>query len=401
MLTDPKVKNAKVGSKVQRLFDSRGLYLEVQPAGGKWWRLKYRIHGREKRISLGVYPDVSLALARERRDEARRLVAQGIDPSAQRKAEKQALANTVKAVAREWVENQKGRWSPSTYRQTNSRLSLHIYPTIGQRPIEQVTAPEILDMLRKIENKGAVETAHRILLLCDQVFRYAVQTHRAHDNPTKDLRGALRKVNAGNFSAVTKPEDVAPLLRMLHGYKGTPAVTAALHLAPLLFVRPGELRHAEWADVDLDAKEWRYKATKTGTEHIVPLADQAVATLRELHAVTGRGRYVFPGGRDPKRPMSDNAVLAALRRMGIEKDTMSGHGFRAMARTILDEHLGFPAHIVEHQLGHKVKDPNGRAYNRTTHLEERRKMMQSWANYLDALRTDANVVPIKSGAEHP
>jgi integrase len=401
-LTDTAIRNAKPGEKPIRLFDGGGLYLEVAPAGGKWWRLKYRIDGKEKRLSLGVYPDVSLKDARDRRDDARKLLADGIDPGENRKAQKAAkverAANSFEVVAREWYAKQAPNWAEHHGDRIIRRFERDIFPWIGGRPIADVTAPELLAAVQRIENRGALETAHRALGNCGQVFRYAVATGRALRDPSGDLRGALPPVKGEHFAAVTEPEQAAQLLRTLDGYQGTLTVACALRLAPLVFVRPGELRAAEWADIDLDAAEWRYTVTKTNTAHIVPLATQAVAILRELHDLTGTGRFVFPGARSNGRPMSDNAILAAMRRMGIGKDEMSGHGFRAMARTILDEVLGFRPDFIEHQLAHAVKDPNGRAYNRTAHLPERKKMMQAWADYLDKLKAGADVLQFRKAA---
>ena len=392
-LTDTKIRTAKPADKPQRLFDGRGLYLEVSPNGGKWWRLKYRYGGKEKRLSLGVYPDVTLKDARQRRDEARKLLANGVDPSELRKAEKATSrengANSFEVIAREWFDKHSANWMASHADRIIRRLERDIFPWLGGTPIADITAPKLLDVVRRIEQRGAVETAHRALQNCGQVFSYAVATGRAERDPSADLRGALAPVKAKHFAAVTEPEQLAGILRALDSYEGTLVVRCALRLAPLVFVRPGELRHAEWADVALDAAEWRYTVTKTKINRIVPLASQAIAILSELQPVTGRGRYVFPSARHPRgdRAMSDNAVLAALRRMGIAKEEMSGHGFRAAARTILDEVLGFPPHLIEHQLAHAVRDPLGRAYNRTAHLPERRKMMQAWADYLDDIKT--------------
>jgi integrase len=387
------VRNVRPSTKTVRLFDERGLYLEVSPSGGKWWRLKYRFKGKEKRISLGVYPDVDLKTARSRRDDARKLLSDEIDPSAHRKAIKTAgierAANSFEVVAREWYAKYSPAWAQSHSGRIIRRFERDIFPWIGKRPLAELTAPELLEMLRRIENRGAGDTAHRALGNCGQVFRYAVATGRAERDPCNDLRGALAPVKKDNhLASVTDPKQVGTLLRALDGYQGTLTVGCALRLAPLVFVRPGELRGAEWVDIDLDAAEWRYTVTKTNTPHVVPLARQAVEILRELESLTGSGRYVFPGARTASRPMSDNAVLAAMRRMGIAKDEMSGHGFRAMARTILDEVLGFRADFIEHQLAHAVRDPNGRAYNRTAHLPERRKMMQAWADYLDKLKSE-------------
>jgi integrase len=401
-LTDAKIRNAKSGEKPIKLFDERGLYLELSPSGGKWWRLKYRFGGKERRISLGVYPDVGLSEARDRRDEARKQLAAGIDPSAHRQATKAARelasANSFEVLAREWHASRAPSWAPGHADKILRRFELDVFPVLGFRPITEITAPELLATVRKIEKRGALDTAHRALQTCGQVFRYAIATGRAERDPSGDLRGALPPAKGGHFPAVTEPDRVAELLRMIDGYQGTPAVSAALRLAPLVFVRPGELRQAKWADIDLEAAEWRYIVTKTDTLHIVPLATQAVAILRELEPITSRSAYVFPSARSADRPMSDNALLAAMRRLGIPKDEMSGHGFRAMARTILDEVLGFRPDFIEHQLAHAVRDPNGRAYNRTAHLESRRMMMQGWADYLDGIKQGAKVIPFKRTA---
>jgi integrase len=397
-LTDTAIRNAKPADKARKLFDGGGLYLEVAPSGGKWWRLKYRYGGKEKRLSLGVYPDVSLKGARERRDEARKLLANDIDPSEHRQAQKAAkedrAANSFEVVAREWHAKHLPSWTDKHAETIIRRLELNVFPWLGGKPVADITAPQLLQVIRRIEERGALETAHRVLGCCGQVFRYAVATGRAERDPSGDLRGALPPVKSRHFAAATEPDQIAAVLRAIDGYEGTLPVRCALRLAPLVFVRPGELRKAEWADIDLDAAEWRYTVTKTNTPHIVPLSRQAVAILRELQPLTGRGRYVFPSARSASRPMSDNAVLAAMRRMGIGKDEMSGHGFRAMARTILDEVLGFRPDYIEHQLAHTVRDPNGRAYNRTVHLPERHKMMQAWADYLDKLKAGAKVIPL-------
>lgn len=401
-LTDTAIRNTKPSDKAKRMFDSRGLYLEISPRGGKWWRLKYRFAGKEKRLSLGVYPDVSLKMARERRDEARRLLANEVDPSENRKAIKAARdersANSFEVIGREWFAKHSPNWSANHADRIIRRLERDIFPWIGGKPIADITAPQLLDVVRRIEKRGALETAHRALGNCGQVFRYAVATGRAERDPSGDLRGALPPVKGKHFAAVTEPKQVAEVLRALDGYEGTLTVRCALRLAPLVFVRPGELRHAQWEDIDFEAAEWRYTVTKTDTQHIVPLSRQAVEILRELQPLTGQSRYVFPGARSNVRPMSDNAILAAMRRMGIGKEEMSGHGFRAMARTILDEVLGFRPDYIEHQLAHSVRDPNGRAYNRTAHLPKRRKMMQDWADYLDKLKAGADIIPINRSA---
>jgi integrase len=297
-------------------------------------------------------------------------------------------------VAREWLAKHSNGWVENHANRTIRRFERDIFPWIGVRPISGLTAPELLEVVRRIEKRGALETAHRALGNCGQVFRYAVATGRADRDPSGDLRGALPPANGKHFAAVTEPKQVAEVLRAMDGYEGTLTVSCALRLAPLVFVRPGELRNAEWADIDLDSAEWRYTVTKTNTPHIVPLSRQAVEILRELQPLTGRGRFVFPGARTNGRPMSENAILAAMRRLGIGKDEMSGHGFRAMARTILDEVLGFRPDFIEHQLAHAVRDPNGRAYNRTAHLPERRKMMQEWADYLDKLKVSVEITEL-------
>lgn len=401
-LTDTGVRTAKAAEKRQKLFDGGGLYLEVTPEGGKRWRLKYRFDGKEKLLSLGVYPETSLKQARERREAARKLLGEGIDPSEHRKATATArienAANSFEVVAREWYAKNAPQWAESHGPRVLHRLEVDIFPWVGGRPVSAVTAKEVLTCLKRIEDRGAIDTAHRALQNCSQVMRYAVQTGRAERNPLVDLRGALKPIQESHFAAVTEPKAVAELLRTLDGYHGSLIVKCALRLAPLVFVRPGELRRAEWADIDLETAEWRFEASKTHTAHIVPLSRQAVEVLKEIHALTGQGRYVFHSARTEVRPMSENAVLAAMRNMGISTEVMSGHGFRAMARTILDEVLGFPIHIIEQQLAHAVKDTNGRAYNRTAHLSERKKMMQRWADYLDQIKGEGNVIPLRVGA---
>ena len=401
-LTDTTVRNAKSADRPFSLADEKGLSLSVQPSGGKWWRFRYRFDGKAKMLSLGIYPDVGLKAARERRDAVRKQVAEGIDPGQHRKAVKAECKarseNTIEGVALEWVERKGVVWSASYRERILQRLVRDLFPVIGPRPIAEMKAMELLAVLRKIEARGAIETAHRARGDCGQVFRYAIATGRAERDIAADLVGALKPKQTKHFPSVTDPAKVAGLLRALDSYQGSFVVMSAMRLAPLLFVRPGELRHAEWADIDLDAAEWRYTVTKTKTAHIVPLATQAVAILTALKAVTGTGRYVFPGGRSNGRPMSDNAVLAAMRRSGIPADEMTGHGFRAMARTILDEVLGVRPDFIEHQLAHSVRDPNGRAYNRTAHLTERKKMMQAWADYLDKIKAGANVIPMNSAA---
>lgn len=402
MLTDTKLRKAKPTAKRQRLWDGGGLYLEVAPTGGKWWRLKYRHGGKEKRLSLGTYPDTGLADARAKRDEARKLLAAGIDPGEHRKAEKaaglEAAANSFEVVAREWLAKQ--TWVAHYRTKVEAWQAQDVYPYIGGRPIAELTAPEFLAVGRRIEERGAVESAHRVLQTCGQIMRYAIATGRAERNPVADLKGALASPPERHHAAITDPAELGGLLRAIEGYSGDTVTRAALKLSALLFVRPGELRHAEWPEIDLDAAEWNIPAGKMKMRqpHLVPLSEQAVAILRELHLLTGQGPYVFPGARSRQRPMSNNAINAALRRMGYAKETMTAHGFRATARTMLDEVLHYRPDYIEHQLAHAVKDPNGRAYNRTAHLSERHKMMQGWADYLDALRAGGDVLPFKRKA---
>ena len=390
MLTDIQLRNARPTGKVQRLWDGGGLYLEVSPKGGKYWRWKYRFNRKEKRISLGVYPTVGLKEARQKRDNARKLLEQGIDPSQHRKAQQQSAAlrsaNSFEVIAREWFGRYSPNWAESHCKTVIGRLERDIFPWLGDRPIAEITAPELLAVIRQVEGRGALETAHRELNICGQVFRYAVATGRAERDPSGDLRGSLPPFKTKHLAAITDPKRVGELLRMIDAYQGGLIVGCALRLAPLVFVRPGELRHARWEDIEFDSAEWRFVVSKTKTDHIVPLSRQAIAILREIHPLTRQWEWVFPSGRSPTRPMSENAILAALRAIGIPKQEMTGHGFRAMARTLLDEQLGVRPELIEQQLAHAVRDPLGRAYNRTKFLTERREMMQQWANYLDTLR---------------
>ncbi|MRR07841.1 MAG: DUF4102 domain-containing protein [Deltaproteobacteria bacterium] len=404
-LTDTKLRNIRPQAKEIKLFDGGGLFLLVTPSGGKLWRFKYRFGGKEKQLAFGTYPEISLADARLRRDDARKLLVNEVDPGEVKKALKAATVaeteSSFEVVAREWHNKFSGSWSPSHTETTLRRLQADVFPVLGSRPISDIKAPELLAMLRRIESRGALETAHRVRTVCGQVFRYAVATGRAERDPSTDLKGALPPYKKNHLAAITEPKEVAPLLRAIDEYKGSFVVKCALQLAPLVFVRPGELRQAEWAEIDLDAAEWSIPAErmKMKVAHLVPLSAQAVAILKELQTLTGRSRYLFPCHRSFVRPMSNNAINAALRRMGFEKDEMTGHGFRAMARTILDEVLQIRPDYIEHQLAHAVKDPNGRAYNRTAHIDERRKMMQKWADYLQQLKTGAKVIQLRETSE--
>ncbi|WP_283744284.1 integrase arm-type DNA-binding domain-containing protein [Sideroxydans sp. CL21] len=403
-LSDTAIKNAKPGAKPIKLSDEKGMFLLIAPAGGKWWRLKYRIGGKEKLLSLGTYPEVSLKAARDRRDDARKLLADGVDPSENRKAVKSAktdrAANSFEVIAREWYAKKLPGWAASNADKIIRRLENDAFPWLGGMPIAEITPPDLLKSLRRIEERGAVESAHRMRYYFSQIFRYAIATGRAERDVASDLRGALSTAETQHRAAITDPKAIGALLRAMDDYQGAFVTKCALRLAPLVFVRPGELRKADWIEIDLDKAEWNIPAErmKMREPHLVPLSAQAVAILKELHALTGAGRYVFPGARTNGRPMSDNAILAALRRMGFAKDEMSGHGFRAMARTILDEVLQVRPDFIEHQLAHAVRDPNGRAYNRTAHLAERRKMMQQWSDYLDKLKTGAEVIPLNAAA---
>lgn len=402
MLTDVKVRMAKPDQKQVKLFDGNGLFILITPSGGKCWRLKYRFAGKEKLLALGTYPEVSLSEAREKRAAARKQLSAGIDPGAVRKAQKMTgrngEGNDFELVAREWHSKQSSVWVPSYTDKMIRSLERHIFPWLGSRPINEIKAPELLITLRRIESRGRLDTAHRMRFICGQVFRYAIATGRAEHDHAADLRGALSPVKEKHHAAMTSPLKVGELLRAIDGYEGHFVVQCALRLAPLVFVRPGELRQAEWVEIDLDEAVWNIPAHKMKMKepHLVPLSSQAAEILWDLQPLTGAGRYVFPSARSFGRPMSNNAILAALRRMGFSKDEMSGHGFRAMARTILDEVLQVRPDFIEHQLAHAVRDPNGRAYNRTAHLMERRRMMQTWADYLDGLKAGAAVAPFKT-----
>ncbi len=404
-LTNMQVLKAKPQKKQYTLFDGDGLFILITPTGSKLWRFKYRFGGKNKLIALGAYPEISLTEARAKRTEARRMVANGIDPMAARKEQQRAKVSekaTFEVIAREWHKKFTPTWTTGHARVILSRMQRNLFPFIGERPMKEIKAPELLAVLRRIESRGALETAHRVRTIAGQVFRYAVATGRAERDPSADLRGALPQPQKEHLAAITDPVQVGDLLRAIDGYQGHLVTNCALRLAPLLFVRPGELRHAEWAEVDLDKAVWSIPASKMKMKapHLVPLATQAVNILTELQKLTGGGRYVFPSPRSTTRPMSENAVNGALRRLGYA-GVMTGHGFRAMARTILDEILQVRVDFIEHQLAHAVRDPNGRAYNRTKHLDERREMMQTWADYLDGLKEGAQVIPLRTTLSRP
>jgi len=395
-LTDVAVRNAKPGPKTVRLRDERGLYLEISPKGGKWWRFRYMLKGKANMLSLGVYPDISLKDARIRRDEARKLLANGIDPGQARKDQKaEAIedSNTFEKVAREWFAKFRLTWTASHGDRIMRRFEKDIFPWIGARPIKDILAPELLTTARRIEARGAMETAHRALQNCGQVFRFGVASGYTDRDISGDLRGAIPPSKEKHHPSVTDPKEVAALLRAIETYQGSFITLCALRLAPLTFVRPGELRRAEWEEINLDAKEWRIPKAKMKMrqQHIVPLSNQAMRVLQDLHPLTGSGRYLFPSVRTAARPMSENTVNGALRRLGYSKEEMTGHGFRSMASTLLNE-MGWNRDAVERQLAHAERNNIRAAYNYAEYLSERRKMMQGWADYLDKLRAGAKVL---------
>ena len=388
MLTEKAILAAKPRDKAYKLPDTGGLVLLVTPEGGLWWRFRYRHGGKEKMISLGVYPHVKLKEARAKRDEARKAVVAKIDPSAQRKAVAVATADTFEAVAREFLETKRNTLEPSTWKRDADQLTQMVYPYLGNKPIASIEAPDLLDVLRKIEAKGNHDTAHRARALCGRVFRFAIATGRAKHDISADLKGALVPKVTKNLAAITDPVKVGQLLRAIDGFDGQPATVAALKLAPYVFLRPGELRAAEWPEFDLDKGEWRVPAErmKMREMHIVPLAIQAVEILRDLKPLTGKGKLVFPAIGNGERPISENTINGALRRLGYTSEEMTGHGFRAMASTLLNEQ-GVNPDLIELQLAHKERNKVRAAYNRAQRLAERRSMMQAWADYLDELRS--------------
>jgi integrase len=405
-LTDAKIRLARPAAKPRKIFDGGGMFLLITPGGGKWWRFKYRFAGKAKTLSLGVYPDVGLREARDRRDEARKLLASAIDPGEQRKAAKAERTaagrrerDTFEAVAREWFEKFSPAWESSHAVTVIRRLERDVFPWLGSRPVGEINAVELLEVLRRVEARGTLETAHRIKQIAGQVFRYAIATGRASRDPSADLRGALPPVRENHHSAVTRPAEVAGLMRAIATYQGSFVVRCALRLAALTFVRPGELRKAEWAEIDLDGAIWRIPShkMKLRREHLVPLSRQAVELLRQLFPLTGRERYVFPSARSSTRPMSENAITAALRRMGYEQGVMTAHGFRTMASTLLNE-MGWPADAIERQLAHAERDGVRDAYNRAEYLAERQRMMQKWADHLDALAALGVISPVATSA---
>jgi len=403
MLTVTAINNAKPKDKAYKISDEKGLYLFVQTSGSKLWRFDYRFEAKRKTLALGAYPDLSLAEAREKRDAARKLIAHDTDPSETKKAVQaskiEASANSLEVIAREWAASYFKNKSASHHDRTLRRIESYIFPWLGKKPISDITAPQILEAVKRIEKLNKLETAHRTLQATSQIFRYAVQTGRALRDPCVDLRGALPATVVKHMAAFTEPKEIAELLRAIDGFTGSFTVQTALRLSPLVFTRPSELRTAKWADIDLETNEWRYRVSKTNTMHLVPLSKQAAKLFADMHPLSGHGEFVFQGGHDPKKPMSAAAINAALKRMCYDtQQDITAHGFRAMARTILHERLNIDPHIIEHQLAHKVPDTLGAAYNRTKFIEQRTAMMQAWADYLDELKAGAIVVPIKGKA---
>ena len=405
-LTATGVQQAKGQAKPTKLPDGGGLYLLVNPSGTKYWRYNYRFAGKRKTLALGVYPDTGLADARKAHQAARETLAKDIDPGEAKRIERitrhLASADSFEAVATEWYESRLKDKSDSYRDRTRSLLKNDLNPSLGSRPISQITSAELLMVLRKVEARGAVNMAHRAKQTAGQVFRYAVATGRAERDPSCDLRGALKTKAKKHYAAIIDPVQVGRLLLAIDAFQGTPTVKTVLQLSALLFQRPGEIRAMEWEEINWEEERWEIpaKKMKMGQPHIVPLCSQAQEHLKALHPLTGRGRFVFPSARGGSRSLSENAARVALRTMGYDNDTMTPHGFRAMARTIMDEVLNYRVEWIEHQLAHAVKDANGRAYNRTAHLPQRREMMQGWADYLDNLKLQAivgNVITAKFG----
>lgn len=403
-LTDKQIKAADPAEKDYKLSDEKGLFLLVKRNGAKYWRMKYRFAGKEKLLSIGVYPEISLKSARASRDAARKQLADGVDPSASKQAKKlaskHAAANSFELLAREWFATRMADKSETHRVRTLRSLENYLFPPLGRRPVNDITPIELLAVLRKIEATGKIETARRCKQAASAVFRYGVVTCRCERDPAGDLKDALKIPEKRHFAAITNPAEFGKLLLAIDNYTGTPAVSAALKCSALWFCRPGELRKLEWAQINWKQKQIELTAEKTQQEHIIPLALQSLEILKQLEPITSRSKYVFPSARGASRSLSENTVRVALRSMGYDKDTMTAHGFRAAARTMLDEVLGYRIEWIEQQLAHTVKDANGRAYNRTRHLEQRREMMQRWADYLDQLKAAAeggNVISASFG----
>ena len=407
-LSDAQIKNAKPQEKDYKLMDGFGLFLLITPTNGKLWRFDYRFDNKRKMLALGAYPSVTLAEARQRREDAKKLLANGIDPGAMKKTlkstGKELAANTFEVIARQWhlKFSTAGKWSPTHAADIMHRLEKDIFPPLGSRPISEIKPKELLTVLERIVSRGALDSAHRLRHHCGMIFRYAIVHEYAERDIAADLRGALPPVKGGHHAAATTPKDLAPILRSIDDFNGSFIVKSALQLLPLVFCRPGELRASEWSEINFDDCIWEIPAErmKMKQPHIVPLSRQAINILKELQPLTGYGRYLFPCHRSPLRCMSNNALNAGLRRLGFTKEEATAHGFRASARTILDEVLKVRPDFIEHQLSHSVRDALGTAYNRTSHLDERKKMMQTWADYLDNLKTVAKVIHLSDRASH-
>lgn len=399
-LTDTACKNAKTreNGSPAKYSDEKGMHLLVSKAG-KYWRLDYRFNDKRKTLALGIYPNISLKEARDKRDEARRLLNEGIDPSEHRKLMKTSnrlnAESSFESIAREWFAKFKPKWTDGHASRIIRRLEQNIFPWLGTRPIMDIKPLELLSALQRIEKRDAIETAHRAKQSCAQVFQYAIATGRADRNPAADLNGAIAPAIKSSFATITDPSRIAELLRAIDGYRGTFITQCALKLAPLLFVRPGELRQAEWREIDLKESLWVIPAErmKMREKHFVPLSRQAVEVLSELHPLTGSGRFIFPGARTNGRPMSENTVNAALRRLGYTKEEMTGHGFRHMASTLLNEQ-GWNRDAIERQMAHAEHNSIRAIYNYAEYMTERTKMMQAWADYLYALKAGAKITPL-------
>jgi len=389
-LTNLQIQKAKPKERQYKLSDGRGMYLIVSPRGGKYWRLDYRFNGKRQTLSLGTFPSTSLKDARRKCEDTKSLIEDGVDPSYQRKIKLAGDKDSFEAIAKEWYGKYRSQWTDNHAATTLRRIKANLLPWLGNRPIAVIEPPEILQTLRRIEKRGSLETAHRVQQIVSRIFRYGVATGRCTRDPTIDLKGALPPARSTHFSTITNPTEIGALLRAIDGYRGSPIAQLALQMAPLVFVRPGELRHCEWTEIHFDEATWRIPATKMKMrrDHIVPLSTQTLSILTNLKPLTGTGTYVFPSVRSATRPMSDNTVNAALRRLGYTSDEFTGHGFRSMASTILNEN-SWNRDAIERQLAHVDNNSIRATYNYAEHLEERRLMMQWWADHLDHLKNKA------------
>jgi len=401
-LTAKHVQAAKLplGKSQVKISDGGGLCLLVNKSG-RYWRYNYRFGGKQRTLALGSYPEMSLKQARDKHHEARIKLDEGMDPGYEKKlakaARNAAYENSFGSLAEEWISKQ--NWTHGHQRTVQSRLDRDVLPYLKDRPVSDITAREVLILCQRVESRGAIESAHRIKTICSQVFRFCIASGLIHSDPARDLRGALTPTKAKHMSAITDPKEVGGLMRAIQDYKGTAVTRAALNLAPLVFVRPGELRQAEWDEIDFDRKIWTIppEKMKGRVKHVVPLSRQALEIITDLKPKTSCGKYLFPSPRTASRPMSNNAILSALRRMGFGKEEMSGHGFRGMASTLLHE-LGWKTELIEMQLAHKDQNAVRAAYNHARYLPERTEMLQAWADYLDNLKEGGKVIPMKRAA---